>query len=160
MRFDLRFTPWAAATLLALAAPVAQAALGQPLGSASRDGQPTASPRVMAAKAASGAGAVSGVSTQAVLTPEGDTVVEYANAGGIVFAITWTGPFSPNLQQLLGQYFPDYVQAPTQAGGLTQSSRDGKVVSVRASGHMRSFSGVAWVPALVPAGFDPQGLQP
>lgn len=44
-------------------------------------------------------------------TPAGVAVREYVSAAGKVFAVTWQGPFHPDLRQLLGTYFDQYVQA-------------------------------------------------
>ena len=35
----------------------------------------------------------------------GGQIKEYTNAKGVVFAVTWRGPFKPDLHQLLGDYF-------------------------------------------------------
>src|ERR1700761_457030 len=40
--------------------------------------------------------------------PYGTVIREYAGLDGKVFAVTWRGPFSPNLQQTLGSYFAQY----------------------------------------------------
>ncbi len=157
-----------------LAQPAAHAALGQALASAAQDGTPVQASQRLVAKAAaastsvattsaasSAAGATAAVQTQVVLTPQGATVTEYANAAGTVFAITWRGPFKPDLQQLLGQYFAPFQQGAPRAGlGLTASVVHGDNIVVHSFGHMRNFYGVAWVPSLLPAGFDVAGLQP
>ena len=97
----------------------------------------------------------------ALLGIQGVTVTEYANAGGVVFAVTWKGPFKPDLQQLLGSYFSPYVDAAkTQTQQLNLSLVTGSDIVVHSAGRMRGFIGVAWVPSLVPAGFDPSTLQP
>src|SRR5215813_12694053 len=38
----------------------------------------------------------------------GTVVREYAAPNGNVFAVTWRGPFVPNLKHLLGRYFEEY----------------------------------------------------
>ncbi len=165
------------AGLLAICAlltqPAAHAALGQALASAAQDGTPLKAPQRVAVKAASAvsaaaapaassaAGAAAAVQSQVVLTPQGATVTEYANASGTVFAITWRGPFKPDLQQLLGQYFASFQQGVPRAGlGLTAAVVHGNNIVVHSFGRMRNFYGVAWVPSLLPAGFDVTGLQP
>ncbi|MGC8507202.1 MAG: DUF2844 domain-containing protein [Thiomonas sp.] len=148
--------------LLALLGASAQAGLGRPLSDAAQDGQPVAQVQRYAAQAASGATATTAsVQTQTVQTAQGVTVTEYANAAGTVFAITWKGPFKPDLQQLLGSYFAPYIQAAnTQTQQLNLSMVQGQNIVVHSAGRMRGFLGVAWVPTLVPAGFDPSRLQP
>lgn len=149
---------------LALASVSAQAGLGRPLLDAAQDGKPVAQVQRFSAQAVSGAAsaaAASAVTQQTVLTPQGVTVTEYANAQGTVFALTWKGPFKPDLQQLLGSYFAPYLKAAnaqTQQLNLSMVKTGDIVVNV--AGRMRGFVGVAWVPTLVPAGFDPSKLQP
>lgn len=157
------FAPLAGFALL-LGSACAHAGLGRPLLDAAQDGKPIGQVQRVAAQAASGAvaaGDASAVQAQTVQTPQGVTVTEYANAAGTVFAITWKGPFKPDLQQLLGSYFAPYVKAakasPQQ---LNLSMVKGGDIVVHSAGRMRGFLGVAWVPSLVPAGFDPATLQP
>ena len=92
---------------------------------------------------------------QQIATAAGGTVSEYLTRGGEVFAITWSGPAPPDLTQLLGPYFAEY------SAGLASldhpgSKRAVRVVSpaliVESSGHLRAYSGRAYLPALVPAG--------
>ena len=147
----------------ALSGLSAYAGLGRPLSQAPQDGQPVTQVQRFTAKAASGASASSApaVQSQTLQTPQGVTVTEYANADGVVFAVTWKGPFKPDLQQLLGSYFSPYVSAArTQTQQLNLSLVTGSDIVVHSAGRMRGFLGVAWVPSLVPAGFDPSTLQP
>ncbi len=138
---------------------LAHAGLGQHLDAASADGRLVAGAPRLVARIASAA-MQAGVQTQTVQTVQGDTVVEYADASGMVFAVTWRGPFSPNLAQILGTYFGAYIQATHVVRGLTDASSQSADIVVHSHGHMRNFDGVAWVPALVPAGFDASGLTP
>jgi hypothetical protein len=157
-------SPWpqlAAGAVCALLAAAAHAGLGQPLSEAARDGQPVSQVQRVVAQAAAGAAAAAGVQAQTVQTAQGVTVTEYANAAGTVFAITWKGPFKPDLQQLLGAYFAPYLRAAkAQTPQLNLSQVRGEDIVVHSAGRMRGFFGVAWVPSLVPAGFDPARLQP
>lgn len=153
---------WFAGLGAALIGAPAHAGLGRPLSDAARDGTPVVQAQRQAAQAASTAGAAAAtVRSQTIETPQGATVTEYADAGGTVFAITWKGPFKPDLQQLLGDYFGPYLQAAeVQPQQLNQSRVHGADVVVHSAGRMRAFVGVAWVPSRVPAGFDPSTLQP
>lgn len=139
----------------------AHAGLGRGLSDAARDGRPVGGVARLAARAASAASGVAGIQTQTVETTQGVTVTEYANPQGTVFAITWKGPFKPDLQQLLGDYFGAYLKAAQgTVPQINQSRVHGSDIVVRSAGRMRGFVGVAWVPSLVPAGFDPSTLQP
>jgi Protein of unknown function (DUF2844) len=91
-----------------------------------------------------------------IQTPTGVAIKEYASPVGQVFAVTWKGPFHPDLRQLLGPYFDEYVQAvrtqrAQRAGrGPILIQHAGLVVEV--SGHLRSFTGRAYIPQQLPAG--------
>ncbi|MFI4866899.1 MAG: DUF2844 domain-containing protein [Steroidobacterales bacterium] len=85
----------------------------------------------------------------------GLTVREFVTRGGTVFALSWAGPVPPDLQLLLGNYFGAY------AAGLAALKSSGRNRSVRveltdliveSGGHLRAYSGRAYLPALMPAG--------
>src|ERR1035438_3148490 len=48
--------------------------------------------------------------------PSGTLVREYAGLDGTVFAITWHGPYVPNLRQILGRYFDAYRSEERRVG--------------------------------------------
>jgi hypothetical protein len=86
-------------------------------------------------------------------TPSGTTVREYTNPSGVVFAVSWNGPFMPDLQQLLGRYFERYQTAPrTTRYGHSHAVLEQPDLVVQSGGHMRAFAGKAYVPQLVPPG--------
>ena len=91
--------------------------------------------------------------------PTGTTVRQFASPAGTVFAVTWQG-FSPDLQQLLGDYFEEYV-----ADAKSQHARRGRGISidtgdlvVETGGHMRFAVGRAYLRSKVPQGVDVNGL--
>lgn len=99
-------------------------------------------------------------SVQTLTTPSGITIKEFADTSGNVFAVTWQGPFMPNLRQLLGQYFSTYVStARKHHGGLHHRSVVDPNLVVHSQGHMRAFSGIAYLPAKLPKGVKPGDLQ-
>jgi hypothetical protein len=86
----------------------------------------------------------------------GTVVREYVSANGKVFAVAWHGPWLPDLQQLLGSYFEQYAQA-MQAQGDGRVRRRPVMIEqpglvVQIGGHMRAFSGRAYVPEMLPSG--------
>jgi hypothetical protein len=97
-----------------------------------------------------------GYSVQEITAGTGTVIREYVSPAGVVFAVSWSGPAMPNLQQILGTYFAQYRS--TVATQHTNAERPGhNHVEVRAptlvvhsGGHMRQFSGIAYVPSLVP----------
>jgi hypothetical protein len=99
---------------------------------------------------------------QEIETPSGNTVREYV-ADGKVFAVAWKGAWPPDLRQLLGSYFPAYQQAA--AAAKLRAGRTGLVsirqrnLVVERAGHMRSFSGRAYLTDQWPAGVSPESVR-
>jgi len=95
-------------------------------------------------------------------TELGVTIRQYETLSGTVFAVTWRGPFKPDLRQLLGSHFDSYRSAPRTPAALRgRAARivvPGGVV-VQSEGHSRSFSGYAYLPALLPAGMSVDDLR-
>jgi len=94
----------------------------------------------------------------------GTVVREYLGANGAVFGIAWHGPQMPDLSDLLGSYFPQYVagvKAVRAARGNTRGpvSVEQTGLVVRSGGHMGAFSGVAWLPSALPAGVSGSDIQ-
>ena len=93
----------------------------------------------------------------------GTTIREYVSSSGDVFAVAWNGPAMPDLQQVLGDYFSVY-QRDLRQFRETRRVRgpvaidDGNLV-VQAGGHMRSFSGRAYVRRIMPANLDPAVIE-
>jgi Protein of unknown function (DUF2844) len=98
------------------------------------------------------------------ITASANTVVkEYVSPAGKVFAIVWHGQFIPNMQQLLGTYFDQYAQAAKAEREKGPGRRPLNIqqpdLVFQNGGHMRSYLGRAYVPALVPAGVNVDALQ-
>jgi hypothetical protein len=85
----------------------------------------------------------------------GVTVREYMSPAGKIFAVTWQGPFHPDLQQVLGSYYDQYMQAAKSqlaarhGRGPVLIQQNGLVVEI--AGHLRSFSGRAYVQQMLPS---------
>ena len=89
----------------------------------------------------------------AMTLPSGTVVREYAASNGFVFGVAWEGPTLPDLRTTLGASFDRFVAAnPTRGGGPLAVSADDLVVY--SSGHLRAFSGHAYLPQALPAGVD------
>jgi hypothetical protein len=85
----------------------------------------------------------------------GTLVREFAGPDGKVFAIAWKGPAMPDLRQMLGQYFDSYATAAkANRMGRTHLQIQHSDLVVQAGGHMRAFSGRAYLPQAVPSGVN------
>ena len=87
-------------------------------------------------------------------TDGGMRVREFLDRNGVVFAVAWNGPVVPDLRRLLGASFEAYVKALTALQpGLRKSLRIASPeLVVESGGHLRAYSGRAYLPALIPAG--------
>jgi Protein of unknown function (DUF2844) len=91
-----------------------------------------------------------------ITTPAGVVVREYVSASGRVFGVAWQGPFMPDMRLILGAYFQHFSVA---AKAQRESRRNRNLllitepgIVVESSGHMRSYSGRAYDPGLLPEG--------
>lgn len=86
----------------------------------------------------------------------GTFVREYLSPEGRVFGVAWQGPFIPDMEQLLGTYLQQYsagVKAHHAAGaGRRPLNIQQPDLVLHTSGHMRSYSGIAYDPRLLPQG--------
>ncbi|MYM73156.1 DUF2844 domain-containing protein [Duganella sp. FT134W] len=139
---------------------LAWAALG---GSPSDFGGNTTQIRMAARSlAATSTSSTNSATTAAVYTisqstlDSGTIVREYTDASGVVFAVSWTGPTLPDLRTLLGDKFTVMTSnaAKRPKAGHSQLAVDQSDVVIVSSGHMRAYSGQAWIPSALPAGFD------
>jgi hypothetical protein len=93
-------------------------------------------------------------------TADGLQVREYVDRSGKVFAVTWKGPRSPNVSELLGVHAARY-QAAAQAhrsGHHVLSINDPDLV-VTAMRLPRGWQGQAYLPAAIPAGVSRSELR-
>jgi hypothetical protein len=89
-------------------------------------------------------------------------VHEYVTPDGKVFGVSWQGSIRPNLKELFGSYYSDYQSAlhssQEQTGRLRLRSRsmvsNGRNFHVEIGGHMGFSRGCAWIPSLIPSGFN------
>jgi hypothetical protein len=126
----------------AVPAPSSFAALGGHADSITQDGQ-----RLGAAFSGS---RTSRFALYSLRNPDGLQVRQYASAAGLVFGVAWDGPVLPDMEGLLGNYFPLYQE------GQRQKSRGVRVhqssIVIESGGMMRSFVGRAYLPEHLPAG--------
>jgi hypothetical protein len=92
---------------------------------------------------------------QEISAENGIRVREFVNRDGLVFAVVWSGPAEPNLQQLLGVHFARYRQArmAQTPPGLHRALRLAlPELVIESGGHMRAYRGRAYLPTHLPAG--------
>lgn len=98
-----------------------------------------------------------------IQSASGTVVREYLSPEGQVFAVAWNGRWMPDLRQLLGGYFEQYraaVQPPSGARVVRRPiviDQPGLVVQI--GGHIRAFSGRAYVPEMLPSGVRAEDIQ-
>jgi hypothetical protein len=87
-------------------------------------------------------------------------VREYLNSSHRVFAIAWSGPSIPDLQQLLGTYFVRYQAAVRPLGRSRRpvAMQETDLV-IHTGGHQRAFFGVAYLPLQLPLGVSAEQIR-
>lgn len=142
----------AAFLLIACGARAAHAALGADAGSIEQDRAHL--------KAALRTQTSAAYTVHSLELPGGTVVREFVGGSGIVFAVSWSGPFRPDLRQTLGAYFDRFRAANAQPGAshrqLVIADRD---VVIASRGRLRAFEGLAYLPAEMPAGVTPAQLR-
>lgn len=86
----------------------------------------------------------------------GIAVREFVSPAGRVFGVAWQGPYLPDLRQLLGEHFDDYVQAaenPARVRSRMMHLEAGDMV-FESGGHMRFFVGRAYLRSELPDGIS------
>jgi len=93
----------------------------------------------------------------------GEIIREYVSPSGTVFAVTWHGAWMPDMQQLLGSYFEQYVKAAQAQASARPGRRPLQIVQpdfvFQQGGHMRSITGRAYLPQTLPAGVHAEAIQ-
>ena len=101
---------------------------------------------------------------QQIALTDNTVVREYVNGAGVVFGVTWHGASIPSLSQLLGDDGLAKMQTAYQAARAAHPGRGPVALQTSdvvfySGGHPQAFSGVAYVPRLVPAGVDPSVIR-
>jgi hypothetical protein len=131
--------------MVALLPRLACAALGEPESSIAAD--------VQHLKGSSKATLRSNYQVHEIRLPSGTVLREFATVGGNVFAVAWSGPAIPDLRQALGRYFDVYLTAAQAKQGRRRHLQiEQSEFVMQSSGHMRAFSGHAYLPKSLPSG--------
>lgn len=144
----------AAALLIAAASP-ATASLGGDAASVQADQvHMQGSRRTMIAKS---------YTVHEIQAATGTVVREFVSPEGKVFGVAWQGPWPPDMRQVLGSYFDQFVQAARSGGGARMGRRPLVInqpgLVVQTGGHMRAFAGRAYVPEMLPSGVGAENIQ-
>ena len=101
-----------------------------------------------------------GYNLHQITLQDGSAVNEFVSPAGIVFGVSWTGHFMPNLHQLLGSYITNLQQGQrTQVVPRRAVTIQGDNFVFSSMGHARFFRGRAYVPGLVPANLTAEVVQ-
>jgi hypothetical protein len=144
-----------AAALLIAAATPATASLGGDAASVQADQvHMQGSRRTMVAKS---------YTVHEIQVATGTVVREFVSPEGKVFGVAWEGPWPPDMRQVLGSYFDQFVQAARSRGGARMGRRPLVInqpgLVVQTGGHMRAFAGRAYVPEMLPSGVGAENIQ-
>lgn len=148
-RYCLRFAP------LLLLTPLAFASLGGDLNSVMND-QIHFQGSIKTTEATS-------FTVHEIHPQTGIVIREYVSPAGKVFAITWHGPWMPDMHQLLGSYFQQFSDGAKAQKAFYAGRRPLQIVQpdfvLIHGGHMRSYAGRAYLPQLLPAGVTAEDIQ-
>jgi len=139
-------------TLLCLLATPALAALGGDAASVNEDvSQLKAQLRVMSKQ---------GYAIHELQTSSGTVVREYVSASGKVFGVAWQGSVLPDMRQVLGAYHAKLIAAapPNRRPQGPIVINEGDLV-LYSGGHMRAYTGKAYIPQMLPEGVRPDAIQ-
>ncbi len=105
-----------------------------------------------------------GFTVQEITAATGTIVREYVSPSGVVFAVSWSGPAMPDLQQTLGTHFTQFETAVKAQRAAHQRSGHHHIeirapsLVLHAGGHMRQYFGLAYVPSLLPQNLSTSDL--
>jgi hypothetical protein len=93
-------------------------------------------------------------------TAGGASVREYVSPAGKVFGVAWSGPVIPDLQQLLGSYYERFSAAAKNRHGVRGPlSIQQQDLVLFSGGHMRAYTGKAYIPQMLPEGVHADAIQ-
>jgi hypothetical protein len=102
---------------------------------------------------------VAGYTRHDMQDANGISVREYVSPQGKVFGVAWDGPSHPDLQQVLGDYYPQLMKnvPRRRVHGPVTIQVPGFVL--QSGGHQRALSGRAYIPEMVPSGVNVEEIK-
>ncbi len=162
MKFDMKFH-MKFKTLFAIG--IAAAALASPFRAGASLGGDMTSVRDDQAKLQGTLQTTSGntYDVHEIHAASGVVLREYVSPSGNVFGVAWKGSTHPDLRQVLGAYYDQYVQA-VQAQRAQRRGHGPLTIQlsglvVQTGGHMRALTGRAYIPQNVPAGVQAEEIR-
>jgi hypothetical protein len=89
----------------------------------------------------------------------GTTVREYVGSSGKIFAVSWSGGWRPNLRDIMGGRYDQYIEATRgkrRGRGPVRVELPGMVVAM--GGYLRTFWGHVVLTDLAPSGWQEETL--
>ena len=132
---------------------VAHAGLGEPVESVARDHAAVHGTALVVTPRQA-------YDVQETTTEAGLQLRQYVSHGGTVFAVAWSGRTLPDLKMVLGKHYDEYYAAASAHQGnhhVLSVATPNVVISITKV--QRGFTGVAYVPALVPTGTSVKELR-
>jgi hypothetical protein len=98
-----------------------------------------------------------------IQSTSGVVVREYVSRSGAVFGVAWLGRTHPDLRQVLGASYDQYVKA-VDAQRAQRHGRGPLLIQVpglvmQMGGHMGALTGMAYLPQSLPAGVRAEDIQ-
>jgi hypothetical protein len=90
------------------------------------------------------------------------TIKEFIDSTGIIYAIRWDGPRPPDLNSLLGQFFPEYKVAIVSTPFRVPHRRlmaDSDNLHISQFGRPGNLSGIVYLKNRLPANIHPDDLK-
>lgn len=144
--------------LCALLPTLANATLGEDVASVERDRQELQAHTVPGDSVVS----KSSLFSVFVMQVERETIKEFVDHTGLVFAISWRGDVHPNLSSLLGRHYPYFaIQDSITPHGRRFPIKPIRTdsITVQRGGHLYDFRGLAILNGKLPPGVSEGDLQ-
>lgn len=92
-------------------------------------------------------------------TASGVLVREYVSPAGKVFGVSWQGSALPDMHQVLGTYYQRLATASPSRRPQGPITINEPGLVLQSSGHMRAYTGKAYIPQMLPEGVRPDAIQ-